>query len=122
MQHAVLLGRDSWMRFKNRSYCSLPPRSSESRIFGELELSHHAPADVWAYAIYHVASGGSFHLRFDGAVGITLSNEPQLVAFNLVRSSCSQALTGYYMIDMLPQSDLRSVEDYFVASGRQVFP
>ena len=24
MQHAVLLGRDSWMRFSNRTYRSLP--------------------------------------------------------------------------------------------------
>ena len=26
MQHAVLLGRDSWMRFSTRSYRALPPR------------------------------------------------------------------------------------------------
>ena len=26
MKHAVLLGRDSWMRFKIRSYRALPPR------------------------------------------------------------------------------------------------
>ena len=116
----MLLGRDSWMRFKNRSYCSLPPRSSESRIFGELELSHHAPADVWAYAIYHVASGGSFHLRYDRAVGVTLSHEPQLLAVNLIRRNGSQAVTGHYLVDMLPQSDLPSEEEHFVASGRQV--
>ena len=36
MQHAVLLGRDSWKRFNNRTYRSLPPRPSDHRIFGEL--------------------------------------------------------------------------------------
>ena len=46
MQHAVLLGRDSWMRFNHRSYRSLPPRPSDHRIFGEREVSHHAPAGV----------------------------------------------------------------------------
>ena len=87
MQRAVLLGRDSWMRFNNRSYRSLPPRPSDHRTFGELELSHHAPAGVRAYAINPVASGGSFHLRYDGAVGVTLSDEPQLLAVNLVKYS-----------------------------------
>ena len=39
---------------------------------------------------------------------------------NLVRSNGSQALTGHYPVDMLPQSDLPSEEEHFVASGRQV--
>ena len=37
MQHAVLLGRDIWMRFHIRSYRSPPPRLSDHWIFGELE-------------------------------------------------------------------------------------
>ena len=32
MQHAVFLGRDSWMRFKTRSYRSPPPRPSDGRM------------------------------------------------------------------------------------------
>ena len=102
MQHAALLGRDSWMRLNNRSYRSLPPRPSDHRIFGELELSHHAPAGMRAYAITPVASGGGFHLRYDGTVGVTLSDEPQLLALNLVHSNGYQALTGHYLVDMLP--------------------
>ena len=122
MQHAVLLGRDSWMRFINRSYRSLPPRPSDHQIFGEIELCHHAPAGVGASAINPVASGGGFHLRYNGAVGVTLSDEPQLLAVNVVHSNGSQALIGHYLVDMLPQSDLPSVEEYFAASGRQVLP
>ena len=98
MQHAVVLGRDSWMRFINRSYRSLPPRPSDHQIFGELELCHHAPAGVGASAINPVASGGGFHLRYNGAVGVTLSDEPQLLAVNLVHSNGSQALTGHYLV------------------------
>ena len=120
MQHVVLLGCDSWTRFNNRSYRALPSRPSDQRIFGELELSHHAPAGVRAYAIDPVTSGGSFHLCHDGAVGVTLSDEPQLLAVNLVRNNDSQAFTGNYLVDMLPQSDLPSVEEHFVTSGRQV--
>ena len=40
---------------------------------------------------------------------------------NLVRSNGSQALAGNYLIDMLPQSELPSVEEHVVSSGQQVF-
>ena len=42
MQHGVLLGRDSWMRFSERSYPTLPPRPSDDRVLplGDLTLSH----------------------------------------------------------------------------------
>ena len=101
---------------------ALPPRPSDHRIFGELELSHHAPAGVRAYAVNPVASGEGFHLCYDGAVGVTLSDQPILLAVNLVRSYGSQALTGHYLVDMLSQSDLSSEEEHFVASGRQAIP
>ena len=89
---------------------------------GELELSHQALASVRAYDINPVASGGGFHLRYDGAVGVTLFNEPQLFAGNFVRGKGSQALTGHYLVYMLPQSDLPLGEEPFVASGRKVIP
>ena len=101
----------------------LPPQPSDHRSFGELELSNHTPAGVRAYAVNPVASGGGFHLCYDGAVGVNLSDEPKLLAVNLVLSNGSQALTGHYLVDMLPQSDLPSEdEEHFVASGRQVIP
>ena len=105
MQHAVLLGHDSMMRFNNRTYHSLPPQLLDHRIFGELELSDQASAGVRAYAVnpvalgggFHlvspVALGGGFHLCNDGAVGVTLSDEPTLLTVKLVRSNCSRALT-----------------------------
>ena len=34
MQHNVLLGRDSWMRFNDRSYRTLSPRPEDNRIWG----------------------------------------------------------------------------------------
>ena len=122
MQHEVLLDRDSWMRFNNRTYRFLPPRAMDHRMFGEIVLSHHAQAGVRAYAVNSVASDGDFHLCYDGVVGVTLSDEPKLLAVNLVRSNGSQALTGHYLVDMLPQSDLSSEEEHFVASGRHVVP
>ena len=102
MQHAVLLGRDSWMGFNTRSYPALPPCPLDNRIFGELTLSHHPTTGVSAYAINLTATDGCFHLLHDGTVGITLSDEPQLLEVNLVRSNCSPALTGHYRVDTMP--------------------
>ena len=122
MQHAVLLGRDSWMRFNTRSYRALPPRPHDSRVFGELTLSHHSKTGVSAHAIDPIAEVGGFHLLYEGTVGVTLSDEPQLLEVNLVRSNGSPALTGHYLVDMLPQPSFLSTQEHFVASGRQLLP
>ena len=71
MQHAVLLGCDSWMRFNNRAYRALPPRPHDNRGFGEITFSQHATTGVSAYAIDPTATGGGFYLLYDGAVGVT---------------------------------------------------
>ena len=71
-------------------------------MFGELELSHHAPVGVPAYAINSVAPGEGFCFRYGGALGITLSHEPQLLAVNLVRSNGSPALAGHIWSSCFP--------------------
>ena len=95
MQNAVLLGRNSRLRLNTRSYRSFPPRPSDQRVFGELTLSHHAPTDASAFEPDRLASGGGFHLRYDGIDRVTLSYEPQLLAVNVVRSNGVPALTGH---------------------------
>ena len=117
MQHVVLLGRESWMRFNTRSYRVLPPRPHDNQVFGELTLSHHATTSVSAYAIYPRATDGGFHLLYDGTVGVALSDEPQLLEVNLVRSNGSPALTGQYLVDMLLQPGINSMQEHFAASG-----
>ena len=117
MQHAVLRGRDSWMRFNARSYRALPPRPHDNRVLGELTLSHHATTGVSAYVIDPTATDGGFHLLCDDTVGVILSDEPQLLEVNLVRSRGSPALTGQYLVDMLPQPDILSMQEHLVASG-----
>ena len=122
MQHAVLLGRDSWMPFNTRLYRALPSRPLDNRVLGELTLSHHTTTGVAAYSIDPAASNGAFHLRYDGITGVNLSDETQLLAVNMVRSSGSPALIGHYFVDILPQPDIISGQKHFVASGRQVLP
>ena len=55
---------------------------------------------------------------YDDTTGVTLSDEPQLLAVNLVRSNGSPALTGHYFADILPQPDFLSGKKHCVASGR----
>ena len=85
-------------------------------------MSHHATADVSAHAIDPIAADGGFHLLYDGTVGVTLSDEPHLLEVNLLHSNGSPALTGHYLVDMLPQPGILSKQEHFVASGRQVLP
>ena len=74
------------------------------------------------YAVDLAASNGAIHLHYDGTASVALSDEPQLLAVNLVRSNGSPALTGQYFVDILPQPDFRSGQKHFVVSRRQVLP
>ena len=70
-----------------------------------------------------LASGGGVHFGCDGADSATLlSDEPQLLAVNLVRSNGFSAHKGHYLVEMLPQPNLLFAEEHLVASGRQVLP
>ena len=122
VKHAGLLGRDSWKCFNTRSYRALPLRPHDNRVFGELTLSHHAATGVSAYVIDPTATDAGFHLLYGGTVGVTLSDEPQLLDVNLVRSNGSPALTGQCHVDIPPQPGIRSTQERFVSSGRQAFP
>ena len=85
----------------SRSNPPLPSRPSDQRVFGKLELVHHAPTSMSVYAIDTAASGRSFHLRYEGAAGVTLSDAPQLLPVNLVRRDGPPALTEHYLVDMM---------------------
>ena len=102
MQHDVLLARESWMRFHDRSYRTLAPRPGNHRVFGALTLSllglHDATAFVPDYSAHHE----SFHLLYARNTGITLSRDRRLVDVDLVRSNGAPALVGCYFVNMLP--------------------
>ena len=112
------------MRFNIHSCRALPPRPLDNRVFGKLTLSHHASTGVAACAVDPAASNSAFHLRYDRTTGVTLSDEPQLLAVDFVRSSGSPALTGHYFGDILPQPDpdIHLGQKHFAASARQVLP
>ena len=81
-------------------------------------MSHHATTSVPAYAIDPIAADcGFYFLLYDGTVGVTVSDEPQMLEVDLVRSNGSPALTGHYLVDMLPQPGILSMQKHFDASG-----
>ena len=122
MRCPLLLGRDSWMRFPSRSYQTLPPHS-DGRTFGELTLSScdNNLGSAAAYIRNHEASANAYHLVYDG-LGVSLTDSPQLTPVNLVRLDGSPALTGHYMVDVLPVNANSDPLERFVSAGRQLIP
>ena len=122
MQHDVLLGRDSWMRFTDRAYRTLPVRRKDDRVFGELTLNHHNEGGATAFVHDVTEISDNYQLRYAGQWPIQLHPEHQLVQVELVRSDGSPALVGNYLVDMLPQTSMFSSEEHFVSNGRQRLP
>ena len=122
MQHDVLLGRDSWMRFGERSYRTLPPRPRDNRVFGELTLSHQTSTGAAALVSDFSAPAGGYHLLYAGDDGISLSRDHQLVQVSLVRNNRAPALSGSYLVEMLPGSPGFSVDEHLVENGLQHIP
>ena len=122
MRCPLLLGRDSWMRFHSRSYQTLPPHP-DCRTFGELSLSPCGDnlGSATAYIRNHEAPANAYHLVYDG-LGVSLTESPQLIPVNLVRLDGSPALTGHYMVDILPVNADPNPLERFVSSGRQLIP
>ena len=85
MQYPILLGRDSSMRFNNRSYRSLPPHPFQKHVYGEFALSHHDPSGAVAYVPDNSAPAHQFHLRYAGETDRCLTSDPQYVEVLLVR-------------------------------------
>ena len=122
MQHDVLLGRDSWMRFNDRSYRKLPPRPGNNRVLGELTLS--IPGIHGATAFFPDASTHqeSFHLLYTGDSGMALSRDHRLIEIGLVRSNGAPALAGCNLLEMLHAADNFSTEEHIVENDRQFIP
>ena len=120
MRSPLLLGRDSWMRFRSRSYQTLSPQP-DGRIIGELTLSlcDDNLGSAAAYIRDCEFSDAVYHLVYDG-LGISLADSSQLIPVNLVRLEGSPALTGHYMVDLPPAHDDSDPSERFVSSGRQL--
>ena len=63
----------------------------------------------------------AYHLVYEG-LGVSLTDSPELIPVNLVRLDGSSALTGHYVVDLLPAHDDSTPPERFVSSGRQLIP
>lgn len=109
--HAVLLGRDSWMRFTSGTYHTPPSGPSDARVVGELALSHHSSRGASTFARDSDAKGELFRLCNVESGGLSLGCKPQLVEVDLVRRAGAGALAGNHMVVMLPPKDMCSVPE-----------
>ena len=110
------------MPFHSRSYQTLPPQP-DGRIFGELTLSPCDDNFSSAAAYIHNCKtlDAAYHLVYNGR-SVTLTDSPRLIPVNLVRLDGSPALTGHYMVGLLPVHADSVPSERFVASGRQLIP
>ena len=118
----LLLGRDSRMCFHPRSYQKLSPQP-DGRVFVKLTLSlcDDCLGSAAAYIRNHEVSDAAYHLVYDGQ-GVSLTDLPQLIPAKLVRFDGSPALTGHYMVNLLPVHNDSNPSERFVSSGRQPIP
>ena len=127
MQHPILLGRDSWMRFERCSYTTLPrqpqlPHQPPQPTRGELSLHHHDTNGASAFIPDDRYTDDVYHSRFTGTKVMSLSSSPKLINVNLVRQSGAPAFTGQYTVNMLPRENLLTDEVIFVSHGHQTIP
>lgn len=118
MQHPVLLGCNSLMRFDQRKYTTLT-RSPSRLLFSELSLTTPYADGLSSFIHDNGPSHDTLHLQFAGVHGISLSSTPSLVPVNFLRLSGVPALTGQYLVDMLPRHSLSSETEIFFANGYQ---
>ena len=90
MQHDVLLGRDSWMRFNDRSFRHLAP----NRVLGKLTLSLPGFHGTTAFVPDSSTHPEGFQLLYAGDASITLPREYRLIEIDLVRRNDAPALVG----------------------------
>ena len=114
--------RNSWIHLTTCSYRPILPRQLDQTVLKELTLSHHAPTGASAFVPDPLASSGGFHLKYNDADSVTLSDEPPLLAVSLICSSGSPALTGHYLVEILPQLDLVLPKNCFRHLGDRSIP
>lgn len=117
MQHPVLLGRDSWVRFSERYYRTLFPRPSENGVLGDLSLSHRKPMGTVAFISDCSAPTGAYPLFYAGGIGFLLSLDHEFIHAAPVLSSSAPALAGSYLVGILHSATHLSVDEHPVEHG-----
>ena len=95
LQHGLLLGRNSFFKFQNYTYATLP-KEAERPVEGVLTLSQNPEKNV--ALIQPTNTEHDYHLRSVGKDTVNLTSQPCILMVMLVRANNTPAMTGSYFV------------------------
>ena len=119
LQHDLLLGRDSLLKFEHHTYAALPQQTGRA-VVGELELRQENPQNV-VTLIQPANTENDFHLRCVGEDPASLTPKSCRLKVTLIRSDNTQAMTGSYFVQMYDDWNLNE-DEMVVREGKQAIP
>ena len=114
LQHGLLLGRDSFLKFQNHTYATLP-KEAERPVEGVLTLSQNPEKNM--ALIQPMNTQHDCHLQYVGKDTVSLTSHPCMLMVMLVRADNTPAMTGSYFVQMLESWNLD--EDAMVVRERK---
>ena len=118
LQHGLLLGRDSFLKFQNHTYATLPKEAGRP-VEGVPTLSQNKEKNV--ASIQPTNTENDYHLRYVGKDTVSLTSHPRMLMVMLVGADNTPAMTGSYFVQILESWNLN--EDAMVVSeGEQSIP
>ena len=118
LQHGLLLGRDSFLKFQNHTYATLP-KEAERPVEGVFTLSQNTEKSL--ALIQPTNTENDYHLRYVGKDTVSLTSHPCVLTVMLVRADDTPAMTGSYFVQMLESWNLDE-DAMVVRKGKQSIP
>ena len=118
LQHGLLLGRDSFFKFQNHTYATLP-KEVEMPVESVLTLSQNPERNVALIQPTNIEH--DYHLRYVGKDTVSLTSHPCMLMVMLVRADNTPAMTGSYFVQMLESWNLDE-DAMVVREGKQSIP
>ena len=117
-QHGLLLGRDSFLKFQNHTYATLP-KEAERPVEGVLTLSQNREKNV--ALMQPTNTNNDYHLRYMDKDMVSLTSYPCMLMVMLVRADNTPAMTGSYFVQTLDGWNLDE-DGMVVKEGKQDIP
>ena len=118
LHHGLLLRRDSFFKFQNHTYATLPKEAGRP-VVGVLTLSQNTEKHV--VLIQPTSTESDCHLRYVGKDTVSLTSHPCMLMVMLVVADNTPAMTGSYFVQMLESWNLDE-DAMVVREGKQSIP